>query len=178
MEIKIYTILYHEDDPAKNTALKMIRLGLAQRVGRRKLKGSPLVLDPYSQVYLGPWMRDNASRYGIVVVDASWKRLDTNRFKGIKGIHVKLPPLLPANPINYGKPCILSSIEAVAGTLYIMSYYEQYEKLLGVYKWMNTFHLLNKELLEAYSNVKTPEEIINIVLEVWGTTNPCYQFLK
>ncbi|MEM0224989.1 MAG: DUF367 family protein [Desulfurococcaceae archaeon] len=172
--VKVYVLLYREDDPSKNTALKMIRAGLAVSINKRSFKGNPLVLNPYSQEILGQWFKEHVEKHGVLVVDASWRKLDRYKFRSIKGIHVKLPPLLPGNPVNYGKPCILSSIEAVAAALYITGFHDEYRKLLGLYKWMSTFHSLNIELLESYSSAKNSEELTNIITTYWGTLNPCY----
>lgn len=175
--IRIYALTLFEDDPDKNTALKMIKFGLATPVrSRRDVRGYPLVLNPFSNAYLGPWFRNHAVRYGIVVVDASWRKLHEDYFKGIRGVHLKLPPLLPGNPVNYGKPCVLSSIEAVAASAYILGFKDQYLKFLGLFKWMTTFHTLNEELLEAYSNANNADEMAKIVVEYWGTVDPCYRF--
>ncbi len=173
MRVKIYVILLREDDPLKNTAVKMIRNGIANEIDKFKLKSKMIILNPYSHRYLGPWYREFAVKYGLVVVDASWHKLDRSRFRGLSGIHVKLPPLLPGNPINYAKPCILSSVEAVAATLYILGFREEYKRVLGLYKWMQTFHELNKELLEAYSNVKSLDELIKTITELWEIEDPC-----
>ena len=173
LEPVVLVIYYREDDPRKNTSVKMVKHGLARRIHPRPIYGKPIVLNPYSNEYLGPWCREYIRKHGVVVVDASWKKLDMRKFKGIKGYHVKLPPLLPGNPINYGKPCILSSIEAVAATLYITGYREAYNKLLGLYKWMNTFHILNQELLESYSKAGNYEELTKIIKEYWGEKPPC-----
>lgn len=173
MNIHVYVLLHREDDPLKNTAVKMVRMGLATLVDARRLRARPVVLDPYSQEYLGPWLRDTVLQQGILVVDASWRRLSPSRFTGIRGLHVKLPPLLPGNPVNYGKPCILSSIEAVAASLYITGFHEEYSRLLGLYKWMETFHELNKELLDAYSKSKTPGELESAISEFWPASPPC-----
>ena len=175
MRVKIYAILLREDDPLKNTAIKMIRAGLVEETRKRLLKSKILVLNPYSKDYLGPWYRDIAVNYGILVVDASWHRLTPLVFRDLKGIHVKLPPLLPGNPINYGKPCILSSIEAVAASLHILGFTSEYWAFLGLYKWMKTFHELNKELLKAYSSVNSLSELLQVIREYWGTDDPCYQ---
>lgn len=173
MKVGIYVILLREDDPLKNTAMKMIRSGFAVEIKRVKSRLRALVLNPYSSEYLGPWHRELALKYGLVVVDASWRKLDESKFRGIGGVHVKLPPLLPGNPVNYAKPCILSSIEAVAASLYILGFGEDYERLLGLYKWMRTFHELNKELLDAYSRASSPSELIKTIIEFWGSDNPC-----
>ncbi len=169
---KIYVLYLGEDDPSKNTSLKMVRKGYALRIHPRSIRGQPLVLNPYAKKYLGPWLRNHIDKHGILVIDASWKKLSPKKTR-VKGKHYKLPPLLPGNPINYAKPCILSSIEAVAAALYITGYRETYEKLLGLYKWMNTFHTLNQELLEAYSKTKNEEELLKTIQEYWGPKPPC-----
>jgi pre-rRNA-processing protein TSR3 len=172
---RIMVILYREDDPGKNTALKLIKMGLATRVSKSSVRGYPIVLNPYSNTYLGPWHREQLVKQGLLVLDASWRRLSPSRFKDVRGLHTKLPPLLPGNPVNYGKPCILSSIEAVAAALYITGLIELYSRILGLYKWMKTFHDLNKELLQEYSKTRTPEELEELIIQYWETKNPCIQ---
>ncbi|WP_157864676.1 DUF367 family protein [Thermogladius calderae] len=168
---RILVIYKREDDPRKNTSIKMVRKGLAERVRPGSVRRG-VVLDPFSKDVLGAWLRGEVEAGGVVVVDASWKKLHPDVFRGIRGIHVKLPPLLAANPVNYGKPCVLSSVEAVAAALYITGFKEDYVKLLGLFKWMHTFHELNKELLEEYSRASTPAELGKVVVEYWGV-NPC-----
>jgi pre-rRNA-processing protein TSR3 len=151
----------------------MIRMGLAFRVRSRSIRGKPVVLDPYSPEYLGSWVRGLIDKYGVVVYDTSWKKLRPEMIRGVRGIHYKLPPLLPGNPINYARPCILSSIEAVAATLYITGYHGLYEKLLGLYKWMKTFHTLNQQLLRDYREAETPEKLLETIRDYWGEKPPC-----
>jgi pre-rRNA-processing protein TSR3 len=174
VDVKILVLLLHEDDPSKNTALKMIRSGLATPVNKYNIRGHPVVLNPYSQEYFGPWLREQVSKHGILVLDASWRKLNPVKFKFIRGIHVKLPPLLPGNPVNYGKPCMLSSIEAVAAALYITGFHDIYEKLIGLFKWMSTFNDLNINLLQSYFNVRDINELLDTIIDYWGTINPCY----
>lgn len=169
----IMVLLFREDDPSKNTALKLVRAGLAWIVRKREIRGCPLILNPYANEYVGPWHREIVLKYGILVVDASWKKLEPRRFQWLRGVHGKLPPLLPGNPINYGKLCILSSIEAVAAALYITGFKEAYSSMLGLYKWMNTFHTLNAELLEEYANAKSKEDLEKIISTYWGSKEPC-----
>lgn len=176
--VRVYALLFFEDSPEKNTALKMVRHGLATPLRRKKeVHGLPLVLNPFAEEYLGPWLKEQAIRSGIIVVDTSWKRLRKEHFKGIRGIHVRLPPLLPGNPVNYGKPCILSSVEAVAAALYILGLKDYYAKLLGLFKWMETFHHLNEEVLEAYSKATNPEELARVIEDYWTTLDPCFREL-
>jgi pre-rRNA-processing protein TSR3 len=168
---RILIIYKREDDPGKNTSLKMVRMGLAEIV-KPSLVRRGVVLNPFSNDYLGPWLRGEVELNGIVVVDASWRRLRPGVFHGIRGRHVKLPPLIAANPVNYGKPCILSSIEAVAASLFITGFKDYYQRLQGLFKWMKTFNDLNNDLLEEYSKASTLEELENAIREFWENP-PC-----
>lgn len=161
MSVKIYVIHYGEDDPRKNTALKMVRKGLA--IITRRIPRKAIVLDPYANDFLGPWDRIFIEKFGLVVVDASWKRLTLNHFRKIPGIHKKLPYLVAGNPVNYGKPYMLSSIEAVVAALYITGFKDYVNKLKGLYKWLNTFLILNQEPLEEYSKVGSKDEYIKAI---------------
>ena len=161
MCVKIYVIHYGEDDPRKNTALKMVRKGYA--VITRRIPRKAVVLDPYAKEYLAPWDRTFISKYGLAVVDASWKKLTPSYFKRLPGLHRKLPYLVAGNPINYGKPYMLSSIEAVIAALYITGFIEEVNKLKGLFKWLNTFLTLNHDPLEDYSKVKNRDEYIRVI---------------
>ncbi|WFO75731.1 DUF367 family protein [Desulfurococcaceae archaeon MEX13E-LK6-19] len=160
---KIYVVYYGEDDPKKNTALKMIRMGYAVRT--RRYCSKAIVLNPFAPKIIGPWDRPYVEKYGIVVIDASWKKL-TRKYFPRKGLHRKLPLLIAGNPVNYGKPFMLSSIEAVAAALYITGYKEQAMELAKLYKWMKTFFDLNIELLEQYSKMESEEQVIKFMEEL------------
>jgi len=141
------------DDPKKNTALKMIRVGLARRINR--IPRGALVLDPGSPTPVSASDRAAVESRGIVVIDASWRRLRLPR----GGLRRRLPLLLAANPVNYGKPFLLSSLEAVAAALLLTGHREEAEQLLGLYKWGRIFLELNKRFIERYEG-KTALEII------------------
>ena len=104
---------------------------------------------------------DKVKKSGIAVLDLSWKATGDNFPKSIKFSRQRaLPFLLAANPVNYGKPFILSTAEAYAAALVILGHREQAEEVLSKFKWGPTFFSLNKEPLEDYENAKNAAEII------------------
>ncbi len=163
--IRIMVYGFSEDDPSKCTAEKMIRKGYAVKINSvKRIPRRAIVLDPFSKIFLSPEDRLFVERYGLVVVDVSWnKLLSGESFPRInRGVHRKLPILYAANPINYGKPGILSSLEAVIAALYITGFIQEALSLTGLYKWAKVFVELNKELLEAYSKASNRNEIEQI----------------
>jgi len=76
--------------------------------------------------------------------------------------HRALPFLLAANPVNYGTPFRLNSVEAFAAALYILGQKEQAERILGKFSWGLGFLELNRAPLEEYSKAKNSAEVIEI----------------
>ncbi len=159
--------IYHANDcnPKKCTALKMIKLNKAILLKNPyKIPKNSLVLTPFSEKAVSPEDREIVERFGITGLDCSWKELEKiKRFKFKNGR--ALPFLIAANPINYGKPFQLSTLEAFIATLYITGFKDKAYDLARCFKWGETFIKVNYELLERYSNAKNSAEVIEIQKE-------------
>ncbi len=160
---RVYVIRHNEDSPKHSTAMKLVRLGLAYRISTRTFfRRKAVVLDPFSSTVL---MRDDECLYSIIVVDRSWKRLVKDRvIPSPRGriIRRRLPCAFAANPINYAKPWILSSAEAVALALFILGCREQALSILSKFKWGPEFLRLNKDIIYLYVNAKSRDDIYEI----------------
>jgi pre-rRNA-processing protein TSR3 len=101
----------------------------------------------------------------VCAIDCSWERADDIfRYRKIifQGIGRRLPLLLAANPTNYSKAGMLSTAEALCGSLYILGFKEMAALLMNKFKWGHTFLELNSSLLEEYANAKNLREIADL----------------
>ncbi|MEM1588567.1 MAG: DUF367 family protein [Candidatus Bathyarchaeia archaeon] len=164
--MKLYIYHLHQDDPKKCTAIKLYKFKLVKLI--TNLRFTPkltIVLNPYAKNILIPIDKEWIENNGLIAIDCSWNKIYETFRKHFKGINKRLPLLLAANPINYGKLGKLSSAEALASALYITSHREIAEKILSLFKWGETFLTLNKNLLKDYSKAKSEEEILKIEKE-------------
>ena len=165
MTVRLLTYHVNQDDPKKCTAKKLKRLGFAEIT--HDLHGIPfnaVILNPLVKTVFSPEDRVYAERGGIVAVDCSWNKVDEvfSRLKRFRN-HRALPFIVPVNPVNYGKPFQLTTLEAFITALYIIGAEQQAEEISSIYKWSQHFIDLNKRFLEAYRNASTRQEIIEFI---------------
>lgn len=170
LKIRIYAYSLSQDDPSKCTSNKLCRFGYARRIVRaRQIPARALLLNPFASRVLIPADRVYAERWGIVAVDCSWEHVGEVGWARLRGQHRRLPLLLASNPVSYGRIARLSSLEALAASLYILGFKEDARRILRLYKWGEGFLKLNMEPLEAYSEASNPEEVRKIELEYFPT---------
>lgn len=155
-DVRLRILMLRQDDPAKCTAARLSRLGLAAPV--KRVPRASLVLDPFAERLLAP---ADARRFRtLTAVDCSW-RLAGGVFGRFPGAARRLPPLLAGNPLNYSRQGVLSTAEALAGALYILGDPGAARSLLGRFRWGHTFYDLNSGLLEEYCRAR-PDQMPGI----------------
>lgn len=159
-------VVYHarQCDPGKCSALKLKRHNLVRVVHtRRGLPKGPVILNPLAKKAFSPSDRARLEKRGLVALDLSWKHADdVGKLLSLRGASRCLPYLIAANPINYGKPTKLSTVEALAAALFIAGFEAEAKKLLSVFKWGPTFLSLNEELLTEYAQTRNSLEIVEV----------------
>lgn len=149
-------------DPKKCSGRKLARHNLIKnlKLGQR-FPG--LVLTPVGKRTVSPEDRPIVENMGVAVVDCSWAKLSETPFERMKSPNPRLLPfLVAANPINYGKPCKLSCVEAIAATLIITGFKQEAVWYLSKFSWGHAFMELNEELLEMYSKCKDSKDVLDV----------------
>jgi pre-rRNA-processing protein TSR3 len=157
--------IYHaaQDDPRKNTALRLGRRGFARIVTKIKfLPKRAIVLNPFSEIALSPADRERVEQFGVVALDCSWEHAQKVMGEHVRGTSRTLPILLAGNPVNYGKLTKLSTAEAIAATLYITGFKEEAKSMLDIFPWGHTFFELNQTLLDNYITAKDSAEVVEM----------------
>lgn len=164
--VRVYVFDASQCDPKKCSAKRMVRMGLVEEVTRLgRLPRKALLLDPWAKRALSPSDAALAVQRGLVVLDCSWEHAEET-FKNARRIARLtprgLPFLLAANPINYGKPWRMSSLEAVAAALYILGDIGHAERVAAAANWGTTFMQLNAEPLSEYAAAADSGEVVRI----------------
>lgn len=153
-------LIYHADqcDPKKCTGRKLARFGLARLTKRKSDLKNYLVLSPFSKRALSPQDRDTV---GIAALDCSWAHAESIFEKQVL-LERALPYLIAANPVNYGKPFLLSTVEALAAALVILGRESRAEAILSKFSWGYVFLELNREPLAEYAGAEDSAEVVKI----------------
>ncbi|WMW23324.1 DUF367 family protein [Methanolobus mangrovi] len=164
-DIKLF--LYHakQCDPKKCTGKKMARFGLVNLSEKiERIPSRSILLDPMAEKALSP---EDSAKKGITVLDCSWEEVERvfPQLLRMRLEHRALPYLVAANPVNFGRPFKLTSVEAFAAALYILGNKQQAETVMSKFNWGHTFLELNHEPLEEYSQAKDSKDILRIQSE-------------
>jgi pre-rRNA-processing protein TSR3 len=149
-------------DPRRCTVKKLERFGLVRVVARAdRLPRNTLLLDPEAPQALSPADRTPQS---ITVLDCSWEVLGSAAIRSLR-LRRALPFLVATNPINFGRPFTLSSVEAFAAALWILGEQEQAGEILAKFSWGCRFLEVNEEPLQRYAAARDSTEVVAIQAE-------------
>jgi len=170
MDIPVHAIWLAQDDPKKNTAVRASRDNLLRlHKDFKRLPKRGIILEPLCGKVLGPEDREVFEQHGALVgLDCSWAQIEESVAHVMRRTRLQprmLPLLLAANPVNWGKPGKLSTIEALAASLYLMGRVDQSKELLSKFRWGERFIELNKEPLEAYAAATSSAELVSLQFE-------------
>jgi pre-rRNA-processing protein TSR3 len=157
--------IYHagQDDPKKNTALRLKRRGFARIVVKtRFLPKRAIVLNPFSQIAFSPADRERLAQFGLAALDCSWEHAQKVMAEHVKGTSRCLPILIASNPVNFGKLTKLTTAEAIAAALYIAGFKKESEEVMSIFTWGHTFFELNDMLLDNYTQARDSSEIVEM----------------
>ena len=160
--ISLFIYDMRQDDPKKCTSRKLVRFHLATAITRSRFPRNAIVLNPRALKVLLSGDQSIAEKRGLVAIDCSWKKVQHTWPFPIRRLDRRLPCLVAANPVHYGLVFELSSLEALAASLYLLNREEQARKILSIYKWGPNFLSLNQPLLDDYQEATTRNEILQI----------------
>lgn len=157
--------IYHaaQDDPKKNTALRLERRGFARIVSKaRFLPKRAIVLNPFGEIAFSPADKERLTQFGLAALDCSWEHAQKVMGERVRGTSRCLPVLIAGNPVNFGKLTKLTTAEAIAAALYIAGFKKESEELMSIFTWGHTFFELNGVLLDSYAAAKNSAEVVDM----------------
>lgn len=165
MEKQVRLVVYRakQCDPRKCTALKLKRHGFVRLVSQmRFLPRRAVVLNPFSEVAFSRADRQRVEQFGLAALDCSWEHAEEVLSKHVRGTARCLPVLIAGNPVNFGKPTKLTTVEALAAALYIAGFEQAASGLLSIFKWGHTFLEINQEWMEKYAGARNSTEVVEL----------------
>jgi pre-rRNA-processing protein TSR3 len=149
-----------DDDPDKCTARKLARFDLVRLHRSDRATPYGVVLNPHAEQALSPADATET----LVALDCSWESAGEKRFS-LRGEHRALPFLVAANPVNFGRPLQLTTVEALAAALCLFGEREQAETILSKFRWGETFLELNDEPLRRYADCADSTDVVAVQQE-------------
>ena len=153
-----------DDDPQKCTARKLAKFDRSELHRTHRSTPYGVVLNPHAEQALSPVDRETASSGALVALDCSWESAGEAQFS-MAGEHRALPYLVAANPVNFGRPMELTTVEALAAALVIFGEREQADDILSKFTWGETFLELNDEPLRRYADCEDSTAVVDIQQE-------------
>ncbi len=166
--VRLYAYHAGQCDPKKCTSRRLERFRLLTFVSRpTSLPAGTLLLTPEAGRALSRADGPRAARHGLSVLDVSWKLAEKKgTFPFVRRATPRaLPYLLAANPVNYGKPFVLSSAEALAAALVIFGLEGQAREILSKFAWGEQFLILNREPLDAFAAAEDSAGVVTAQAE-------------
>ncbi len=160
----LYILDYRECDPKKCTARKLLDNDMAEKIlHERDLGKGGIYLTPLTDKAFSPEDREYCEEGGIRALDCTWTEAEEKLpvYENARA----LPYLVAANPVNYGKPMQLTTVEALSAALYILGEEDQAREILSKFNWGEQFLKLNKEPLNEYQKAENSKEIVDIQME-------------
>ena len=160
MSVDLHVRYEGDDDPDKCTARKLARFDLAALHRSDRATPYGVVLNPHAEQALSPADATET----LVALDCSWESAGETRFS-LRGEHRALPYLVAANPVNFGRPLQLTTVEALAAALCLFDERDHAERILSKFRWGETFLELNDEPLRRYADCADSTEVVAIQQE-------------
>ena len=157
-DISVHALWLAQDDPKKNTAVLASKRGdikLHKKIRTIPKKG--IILEPLCGKIFGPEDHHIVTDLNgsLVGLDCSWKQIESSVSTVMKQTRLKtkndITIVIGSDPVNWGKPGKLTTMEAVAASLHLVGNIEQSKQVLGAFRWGERFFELNHEPLMEYS---------------------------
>ncbi len=151
-----------QDDPRKNTALRLKKRGQATIWDKpERIPKHTVLLNPFAKKAVSREDLRDMQRFGLTALDCSWTHAE-EMFPALQG-RVRsraLPFLVAANPVNYGKAFQLTTAEAIGAALYIVGEEHKARAVLDCVPFGENFLKLNREPLADYAAAETSADVV------------------